>query len=78
MKAFSKFYRIYNMGIEFIIFYYTYMGVFDLVKTRAFCFDGISDHASLCPPYYYYLRGRLLRRAFFDKCLPHGVNVVQT
>ena len=52
-----------------------YVGVLDLVQTRAACSDGFSDHCIFVSPYYYYLRGRFLCRTFFDACLPHGVGV---
>ena len=32
----------------------TYIGVFDLVKTRAACSDGFADHCIFVSPYYYY------------------------
>ena len=44
-------------------------------QTRAFRLDGITNHCNFDAPYYYYQRGRFLRRAFFDRCLPLGIVV---
>ena len=58
-----------------ILYLLTYVGIFDLVQTRAVCLDGFFFHCIFVSPYYYYLRGRFLRQAFLNTCLPLGVGV---
>ena len=53
----------------------TYMGVFDLVKTRAFCLDGISDHCIFMSPLLLLFKGKVITSSFFYTCLPLGVGV---
>ena len=45
------------------------------METRAACSDGSSADCNFDAPWYYYQRGRFLRRAFFDTCLPLRVVV---
>ena len=42
----------------------TYMGVFELVKTRAFCLDGISDHCIFMSPLLLLLKGKVITSSF--------------
>ena len=54
----------------------TYMGVFLLGHSTPASPEGLYGHWNYGAPYYYYSLGRFLRRAFFNKCLPHVVNVI--
>ena len=43
----------------------TYMGVFDLVKTRGFCSDGVIRSLQLCVPLLLLLSGEVITLSFF-------------
>ena len=45
------------------------------MQTRAACSAEFSDQYIFGTPYEYLERGRFLRRAFFDLCLPLGIGV---
>ena len=42
---------------------------------RAVCLDGFYNPCIFVSPYYYYKRGRFLRQAFFNMCLPLGAGL---
>ena len=46
------------------------MGVFDLVKTRAFCLDGIYDRCYFMSPLLLLLKGEVITSSFFGKYVP--------
>ena len=52
------------------------MGVFGLVQTKVFCFDGVSVHYIFVSPLLLLLMGKVISLSFsFDTCLPLGVGV---
>ena len=52
------------------IYLLTYMGVFGLVQTRAFCLDGISGHCIFVTPLLLLLMGKVITSSFFIRAFP--------